>query len=269
MAASRLSDSVLKAAMARIDIRRITRHPGARLGAVLALSVAALPLAAPARELPQRMEATFVLEAAGTKFAATHWTLAPGDGDTYISTSRTEPRGLFALIHDETRYERSEWTYSEDWLQPLAYHYERTGRKSRQIDITFDWQENVAHYESHGTSWQLKVPPGTMDKLNHFLALMRDLGRGARHVKYTIADSRRRLTDYVFSEIGEASVDTALGTLEAVVVRREHEDRRRRTTFWCARALGYFPVKIVHDERDGTPLTLRIESLSGIERRES
>ena len=269
MAVSELSDIAMEAGMARIDIRRIARHSGTCLAAILALAIGALPPAAPARELPQRMEATFVLEAAGTKFARTRWSLVPGDGDTYISTSRTEPRGLFALVRDETRYERSEWTYTEDWLQPLEYHYERTGRKAHQVDITFDWRENVAHYESHGTSWQLKVPPGTMDKLNHFLALMRDLGRGARHVKYTIADSRRRLTDYVFSEIGEESVDTALGTLEAVVVRREHANQRRRTTFWCARALGYFPVKIVHEERDGTPLTLRIESLSGIERRES
>ena len=269
MMASQFSVITVEAGMARLGIRRLARHSGVCLITMLALEIAVLPLAAPAWELPQRMEATFVLEAAGTKFARTQWSLAPGVGDTYISTSRTEPTGLFALIREETRIERSEWTYSEDWLQSLEYHYERTGRKSRKIAITFDWEENIAHYESQGTAGQLSVPPGTMDKLNHYLALMRDLGRGARRVEYTIADSRRRLGRYVFSKIGEESIHTSLGTLDAVVVRRWHENRQRRTTLWCARALGFFPVKIVHVERDGTPLTLRIESLSGIKRRES
>ncbi len=253
----------VEAGMARRDARPVAA--AVRPIPVLLLSIATCTFANPQPELPQRFEATFALETSGATFARTRWSLAPGDGDRFVSVTRTEPKGMFSLLGDDTRVERSEWTYAGDWLQPIAYRYERTGRKARRIDIAFDWEENIARHESEGTAWRLEVPPGTMDKFNYVLALMRDLGRGARRVEYTIADGGRRLKRYVLAGIGEERIETALGTLDAVVVRRERGNSRRRTTFWCARSLGFFPVKIVHVEGDGPALTLRIESLSGID----
>ena len=237
--------------------------------ALLVLSIAAFAHAASERELPERFEATFVLEAKGTTFARTRWSLVPGVDGTYVSTSRTEPAGMFSLIRDDTRVERSKWTYAGDWLQPLAYDYERTGGKARKIGITFDWVNNVAHQATPKGVWKLPVPRGTLDKFNYMFALMRDLSRGERRFEYTIADGGRRLRSYVLTSIGEERIETAIGTFDTVAVRRKHENSRRETTFWCARALGFLPVRIVHIERDGTPLTLHIQSLSGIEPRGS
>ena len=233
------------------------------------LCAVASPLAAPAGGLPERFEATFALEAAGATIARTRWSLAPGANGTFVSTSRTEPAGMFSLIRNESRVERSEWTWAGDRLQPLAYRYERTGRKAREIDIEFDWTANVARHDSAGASWRLPVPPGTLDKFSYILAMMRDLGRGERSLEYSIADGGRRLKHYVLTGVGEERVETALGTFDTTVMRRERKSGKRRTTLWCAEALGFLPVKIVHVERDGTSLTLRIESLSGIERRGS
>ena len=229
------------------------------------LSLAVFPLMALARDLPERFEATFTLEASGMTIARTRWSLSPGTGGRYVSTSRTEPAGAFSLISNETRVERSEWIYAEDWLQPLAYHYERTGRKAREIGITFDWEANIAIHESPKGAWKLPVPPGAMDKFNYILALMRDLSRGERRFEYTIADGGR-LRRYMLTGVGEERIETALGTFDTVVVRRERENGKRETTFWCASELGFFPVKIVHLERDGTSMALRIESLDGIRR---
>ena len=237
-----------------------------QLVALLLLSIVATALAAPGRGLPERFEATFLLEAAGTTIARTRWSLAPGADGTYVSTSRTEPIGVFSLIRDDTRVERSEWTYEGDWLQPLAYRYERTGRRAREIDIAFDWETDVAHHHSPGSAWRLPVPRGTMDKFNYILALMRDLGRGKRHLEYTIAGGGR-LRRYVLTGVGEERIETALGTFDTTIIRRERENNTRLTTFWCADELGFLPVKIVHVERDGKSMTLEIESLSGIERR--
>ena len=235
---------------------------------VLMLSQAMLPPTVSARELPQRFEATFSLKTAGTTFARSQWSLVPEDGGRFVSTSRTEPQGMFSLIRDDTRVERSEWTYAGDWLRPIAYHYERTGRRARVIEIAFDWEKNIARHESGGTTWKLEVPPGTMDKFSYILALMRDLELGVRRMEYTIADGGRHLKRYVLAGVGEERIETALGTLDTVVVRRERESDLRRTTFWCAKSLGYFPVKIVHTEPDGAALTLQVESLSGIKRRD-
>lgn len=242
-------------------------NPARPLCAMILLSIAACPVASAAPDLPERFEATFRLEAAGTKVARTHWSLEPGTGGTYVSTSRTEPVGVFSLIRNEVRVERSEWTHEGNWLQPLAYRYSRTGRKAREIEIKFDWETNVAFHDSSGTTWRLPVPPGTMDKFNYIFAMMRDLSRGERRVEYTIADGGRQLKRYLLANIGEERIETALGTFDTTIMRRDREHSKRRTTLWCANALGFLPVKIVHLERDGKSVTLHIESLSGIERR--
>ena len=231
---------------------------------LLVLQTGAVSPAVPAGDLPEAFEATFTLEAGGMTVARIRWSHSPGANGRYISTSHTEPVGMFALFSRENRIERSEWTVAGDWLQPLAYHYERTGRKARSIDITFDWDENVARHDSKGVAWRLPVPPGTLDKFNYLFALMRDLMRGERRVEYTVADGGRRLKHYVLAGIGEERLETALGTFDTTVVRRERTGSKRETTLWCARALGFLPVKIVHVKRDGAVLAVRIDSLSGI-----
>ena len=249
------------------DLRRRVMSTAIATLAAVSLSIAVCPPAAQARKLPERFEATFVLELAGTAIARTRWSLSPGAGGRYVSTSRTEPAGVFSLLSDDTRVERSEWVYAGDWLQPLAYHYEQTGSKGRTIGITFDWEANLARHELRDGAWELPVTPGTMDKFNYILALMRDLGRGERRIEYTIADGGRRLKRYVLTGSREERIETALGTFDTIVVRRERGSGKRQTTLWCASELGFLPVRIVHVERDGKSMTLRIESLDGIEPR--
>ena len=87
--------------------------------------------------------------------------------------------------------------------------------------------------------------------------------RGERRVEYTVADGGRRLKHYVLAGIGEERIETALDARHHRR-RRERTDSNRETTLWCARALGFLPVKIAHVERDGAALTIRIDSLSGI-----
>ena len=237
--------------------------------ALLLLSGVVPSLAEPARGLPERFEATFALEAKGATIARTRWSLSPGAGGGYVYESRTEPVGVFALIRDDTIVERSEWDYAGEWLRPLAYHYKRTGRKAREVGIAFDWEERIARHDSPAGPWEMEVPPGVMamDKLAYLLALMRDLGRGERGVEYTIADGGK-LKRYTLTGIGEERIETALGAFDTVVVRRERGNAKRETTLWCASALGFLPVKIVHRERDGTVLSLHVESIGGIEWRE-
>lgn len=246
------------------------RIPGVAVLSLL-LSGAALSPASPASGLPERFEATFALEVKGVTIARTRWFLSPGADGGYVYESRTEPVGVFTLIRNGAIVERSEWDHAEEWLRPLAYRYQRTGRKAREVSIEFDWEEGagegVARHVSPDGPWSLPVPHGVMDKLSYLLALMRDLGRGERSVEYAIADGGK-LKRYILTGIGDERVETALGVFDTVVVRRERENTKRETTLWCASALGFLPVKILHRERDGTLLSLRIESLSGIGRRE-
>ena len=86
----------------------------------------------------------------------------------------------------------------------------------------------------------MPVPIGALDKLSYRLALMRDLSRGARNFEYTIADGGQ-LKRYVLADIGEERIETALGTFDTILIRRERENSKRQTTFWCASELGFLP----------------------------
>ena len=244
----------------------MTAATGPLVALFLLLPTATVSPAVSAEDLPDAFEATFTLKAAGTTVARIRWSLSPRAGGGYVSTSRTRPAGVAALFRKETRVERSEWAVVGDRLRPLAYRYERTGSKARSIDIAFDWEKNIAHHDSQGTAWRLPVPAGTLDKFSYLFALMRDLSLGERRVEYTVADGGRHLKHYVLESIGDERIETALGTLVTTVIRRKRTTSKRVTTLWCAEAFGFLPVKIVHVEADGTVLTIRIDSLGGIER---
>ena len=113
----------------------------------------------------------------------------------------------------------------------------------------------------------MPVPPGTMDKFNYILALMRDLSRGERGVEYTIADGGR-LRRYVLTSIGEERIETALGTFDTIVIRRERENSKRRRPCGVRARWAFSRVKLAHVEPNGKPVTSIFVSLSGIERRE-
>jgi len=132
------------------------------------------------------------------------------------------------------------------------------------VRIRFDWERGSARIATPADAWTLAVRPTTLDKLVYTLVLMRDLGRGAERLAYDIADGGK-LKRYVFRVEGRESIETGLGRLETLRLRREHRSARE-TTLWSAPALGYLPVRIDHRERDGTRISLRLESLEGLGR---
>ena len=208
----------------------------------LVLQVAAISPAVSAGDLPEEFAATFMVEAGGLTIGRIRLALSAGTNGRYISTSCTGPLGMLATLRGETHVERSEWVFAGDWLKPRAYHYERTVKNARSVQISFDWDKGVAEHDSNGTAWSLPVPPGTLDKTNYPFALMRDLMRSERRVEYTVVNGGRRLDQYVLVGIGEERIETALGPLDTAVVRRDRTDSKRETTLWGARALGFLPV---------------------------
>ena len=206
--------------------RVVSATPRSLVALLLVLQVAAVSPAVSAGALPEELEATFTVEVGSMTIGRIRLALSAGTNGRYISTSLTEPAGMLAPLSGETRIERSEWVFAGDWLKPLAYHYERTGKKAHSIDISFDGDKNVARHDSNGAAWRLPVPPGTLDKLNCLFALM----RGERRVEYTVAEGGRRLEQYVPVGIGEERIETAPGPFDTDIVQRERTDSKRGTT---------------------------------------
>jgi len=211
-----------------------------------------------------RFVASFVLKVFGTTVGRSEWRLVPGENEQFLWESRSEPAGAGALISDVYVTERSESEVYGQAFRPLVYRYDRYGKNAtRNVQVTFDWDNDAVLNTAKGHTWRMSVPPQTLDKLNYLLALMGDLADGKRSMQYTIADGGR-LKVYDMREVGAETLETALGTLKTVKIRRLRHENDREATLWCAPALGFLPVKLEHRDRDGRLVTMTIQSIEGM-----
>ncbi len=227
---------------------------------VLSLLMSVAIAAEPA--LPENFELTFVVMSDDTRLGETRWTLSKDQHNYYRFETVTRATGLVSLVMGGERRERSTWQYYEQGLRPLSYRYQRSGAGGRQVDIEFDWEHGVARNTAQGTTWKMKLEPGTLDKLLYMLALMHDLRSGKEEFSYRIADGGR-LKTYGAQVLGREVLSTRLGALETVKVRPQSSHPGRETILWCAPDLHYLPVQVQHREKDDVTV-MRIESLEGV-----
>jgi len=219
----------------------------------------ALPVAAAA---DGGFEASFSMNALGGKVGEVDWMLAVEAGAGMTLSTRSRTAGLAALVRNVEEDELSALRWHGGVLRPVRYRYERRGdKRARVVAIDLAWDESKARGNGRGGAWELPVPQGTVDELSVQLALIADLRAGHRQLSYPVIDDGT-LEAMAFRVAGAERLDTRLGELDTVRVERVRDDDRA-TTYWFAPALGYMPVRILHEERDGWSVDLRIESLSG------
>ncbi len=220
------------------------------------------PAALGSPAFPKQFSAEYTLKARGITVGRSSWSLRPAEDGRYVYENRSAATGLGRLMRNKRVIERSEWEYLDRAMRPLHYRYERTGgSKERHVQIAFDWKQKTVRTTVNGDPWRMALPPGTLDKLVYVLAMMHDLSTGKRDLQYTVADGGK-LKTYRVEVIQEEPLETALGTLATLVVRRSRKESGRESFFWCAPSLHFLPVKLEHREKDGT-LTALIEAANG------
>jgi hypothetical protein len=238
-----------------------TTHAGLWLCIGVLASLCA-PHAHAAQHLPPVFSAEYSLHALGATVGLTQWR-AHDDQGVRVFEANTEPSGLYALIRSETIHERSRLRIDGKALIPLLYRYQRRGgKRARFVEVEFNWATKRVRNTAKGQSWEMQVPLGTLDKFSYLLALMRDLELGKTSLQYDIADGGH-LKRYDIEILAREVVETPLGALEAVKVRRKNR-KSRTTTLWCATQLHHLPVKIEHSEKDGTTVSLKIQKVEGL-----
>ena len=216
-----------------------------------------------AGELPAPFEARYSLYSMGTRFAEMQRSFSRTDDGNFIYQSSTRTVGLLALFRKDTIVEKSSWHLQQQDIQPLFYSYEHTGgRENRNVVINFDWSRRLIINSINGSSWQMPIQAYIMDKLLYQLAIMYDLGNGKEKFSYAIADGGKIKT-YRFELVGEEPVETPLGTFNALKLVRYKPNSKRETTTWCARELGYLPIKVENIENSGRLTTAIIDELTG------
>jgi hypothetical protein len=179
----------------------------------------------------------------GAVVAVSTFKLERREGNTWIYSSSTEPRGLGILYPMRPRL-RSVLRVTDHSVQPLNYHAtDGTSANERGADVTFDWDSGRASGVYEGVPVDLALQSGLQDDLSIQIALLYALRQGRAPGNLSMIE-KNSIREYSYQRQGTETVDTSLGRLDTVVYASNHPGSPRVTRFWCAPAKGYVPVRI-------------------------
>jgi hypothetical protein len=136
-----------------------------------------------------------------------------------------------------------------------------TPRRERKVETRFDWTTNRAHGHINQKSFDLAVPPGTLDFLSSLYLTMEQLRSGNLGQTLTVTVlERNRLREYSLTLKGTQRIDTVLGRVEALHVVRTDDSSGVELAGWFVPALDYLPVRLDY-EADGNVFELELTKL--------
>lgn len=147
----------------------------------------------------------------------------------------------------------------ENTLVPQQYHYQRSvfGKKRKAI-LDFNWQEMTVVNNVQEHSWSMSIPLMVQDKLSYQLQLRSDLLNNKPSLKYHIADGGH-LKTYLFEAMGEEILNTPVGPLHTIKIKKVNAKGKRRTTYiWMAKNWDFLLVKLKQTERDGKTYSIHL-----------
>lgn len=202
-----------------------------------------------AAELPSSFSNEYTSTAMGFRITVTH-SLKPLNDGTH--EMRFHAKSWFASINETSRVRIDE---EKQQIIPLHYKYQRRvlGR-DRDAELTFDWDKKTVTNNVQNTTWKMDITQRVQDKLSYQLQLQQDLLNNRKSLVYQIADGGR-LKEYAFETVGEEVLDTPLGKVNTIKVKRSREDDDRVTYAWLAKGWDYLLVRLQQEE-DGDSHTI-------------
>lgn len=154
-----------------------------------------------------------------------------------------------SFIGSITEKSKMQWNPTPQTISPLNYSYARRGLgKDRTAELSFDWKNKSVTNNVQKTSWQMDIAQKVQDKLSYQIQMQQDLLNGQKNFTYQIADGGR-LKEYKFIIEGEEILDTPLGKVNTIKVRRSRENDDRVTYAWLAKDWNYLLVRLQQEEK--------------------
>ena len=233
---------------AHSPVRVGCRRPVSRLLAAIGLC---WPLLLPAAELRasnlQPFEISYDVGNDFVRAGRAYVSLTPGN-QRWTYSLKTKPSGVFKLtgkgrIEEETILE--ETPEADSWLlQPTRYRYRQDGEAKRNVDALFNWKTDTIDYQRGALVGQQPLENDTLDRFSVTLVVIDRLKSGFDTLDWRIFDDGETRT-VRFTREGTETIDTELGALETIRVRRTNPGGSTRETLtWFAPGLDYLPVRI-------------------------
>ncbi|MGA2860325.1 MAG: DUF3108 domain-containing protein [Steroidobacteraceae bacterium] len=227
------------------------------VGVAAAVYGAASAEAASAEEL-KPFEASYAWNWHGAAVAVSTLKLERSDGDTWVYSSTSEPRGLGHLYPMRPKW-RSTLRITDQGVQPLRFKADGGGA-DHNADVSFDWGAGRASGVYDGVAVDMPLKPGIQDDLSVQIAMMVELlhGKTPDHLSMIDKNSAR---EYRYRREGAQTIATPLGQIDTIIYSSQHEGSPRVTRFWCAPSEGYLPMRVEQKRIDSVEWTMEIRSL--------
>jgi len=227
------------------------------LGAAIAMLGPGAATTAAAQEL-EPFEASYAWSWHGATVAISRLKLEHQDGDTWVYSSTSEPRGL-GYLYPLRPALRSTLRIGAQGVQPLSFKADGGGAE-HNANVTFDWGAGRASGVYEGVPVDMPIKPGIQDDLSVQIAMMVELLRGHTPDKFSLL-SGNSVREYRYSQDGEETLTTPVGTIKTIIYRSEKQNSPRTTRFWCAPSLGYIPLRVQQKRKDDVEWTMQIQSV--------
>ena len=207
-------------------------------------------------------KASYTFFKSGSQVGLAHFELSKLDQTWWRYSGSSEITGWLSYVVDADVTEQSIWRWRNDQLQVKEYRYDQSGRE-KHVKLSFDWEKGRVTNDIDGDRWRMDIPENTLDKLSVNLALMAHMKKHQNDTRFSVADGGK-LKIYEFKIAGKEMLNTALGYINCIKVKRNKRgrDKRKETTIWLAPALNYMMVKLEKRNRDGESMVLQIQSLN-------
>ncbi|MCU0898778.1 MAG: DUF3108 domain-containing protein [Burkholderiales bacterium] len=179
------------------------------------------------------------------------------DGQHYVAESIAEGIGLVSLFYSGTFAQRSEGRIGAAGLVPEVYTLRRGRAESTDV-ARFDWAGATVELESKGETRTVAIAPGAQDPLSaqHQFYFVQPLAASGQ---FRVADGRK-LRAFWYEVVGEELLETPLGVVNTIRIRRADRDDSTADV-WVDPRRSYLPMKIHATDRKGRIITQQIRSL--------
>ena len=223
------------------------------------------PVAAPvelpppsAHPLPKHAQLTFSVYKSGTSFAigeAQH-RLDIDDQQHYTIRTSATTTGVVRLLKRFEMVQTSTGTLTSYGLQPSKFVEDKITSDGTDTHVAdFDWSANTVHF-SAGNSAAL---PKTSQDIVSFMYQLSQLPWNVNPLSIPISNGKK--LEHYQIEVGEEElIDTPMGKLRAIPMRKVHAPNEEGLNIWLAVEYRLLPIKITQLERDGSVAGLMLIS---------
>jgi len=179
------------------------------------------------------------------------------DGRSYTVVSESTTIGI-AAIYQFTLRREAKGNVTGDGLRALSFVEMRNGKFRRAV--RFDWAAHEAQLMDGDNKQTVPLPPNTWDTASFPWNFA--FARSQPKELHAYVTDGRRVTEYKYEILGREKLDTPLGRIETLHVRKIQEEGDQRSfEVWLAVDQHLLPARVRATEKDGTAFDSTVESV--------